>query len=205
MDIKGVFMRKIDIKFIVVMVVLTNAPRLQAGLLHFLKPGKKVERRHSDVNLPDLLGEMIAAGNVPEFERLQQSKEFSDHYVYCAEKIAMFIDQKSVELMILLVKHVGSKEQLNTIVEKTIGYELDGLISTHHNFWLRQWALDQDLKFVSTKQVSSELSSVQNRPILEDVQGDSIRRLYSLDLATISPRMYPTNESPSESTSRGSS
>jgi hypothetical protein len=200
MDIKGAFMRKIDIKFMVVMVVLTNAPLLQAGLLNFLKPGKKVERRHSDVNLRDLLGDMIAAGNVAEFERLQQGKEFSQHYVYCAEKIAMLIDQKSVELMILLVKHVGSKEQLNTIIEDTTGHELDGLISTHQNFWLRQWLFDQELKFVSTN-----LALASNRPALEDVQGDSVRRLYSLDLASISPRTYPTDESPSESTSRGSS
>ena len=143
---------------------------------------------------------MIAAGNVAEFERLQQGKEFSQHYVYCAEKIAMLIDQKSVELMILLVKHVGSKEQLNTIIEDTTGHELDGLISTHQNFWLRQWLFDQELKFVSTN-----LALASNRPALEDVQGDSVRRLYSLDLASISPRTYPTDESPSESTSRGSS
>ena len=38
MDIKGAFMRKIDIKFMVVMVVLTNAPLLQAKDLEFLHP-----------------------------------------------------------------------------------------------------------------------------------------------------------------------
>lgn len=183
-------MRKIHTIFIVTAVV--GASPLQAGWLAILNYNKPAERRRSDVNLKDLLGEMILSGNVAEFKKLQQSKEFPNHYVYCAEKITIFVDQKSIELMELLIACVGSKIVLDQAIHENMGYGLDRMIAMSRNFWLETWLLDQGLQTL-------------NHPVLEDAQGDSIRRLYCLDLAISSPRMYPINDSPNERTSRGSS